>query len=133
MVAGCGQGTGDAPVPTTPPAAFVEGVRQLVAPAERMGVLAASSLDASAAQPSPIELDGVVGDAQRELREFRALRPGDPALRAEQARLVAVMRPIIARMREIRDILEVPSRPGLRSAAEEFLDVLEGMPSAARS
>lgn len=120
-------------MPTTPPAAFVQGVRELVAPAERMGVLAASSLDPAAAQPSPIELDGVVGDAQRELREFRALRPGDPQLRAEQARLVQVMRPIIARMREMRDILESPSRAGLRSAAGEFLDVLEGMPSAARS
>jgi hypothetical protein len=120
-------------VPTTPPAAFVEGVRELVAPAERMGVLAASSLDASSAQPSPIELDGVVGDARRELREFRALRPSDPALRTEQARLVQVMRPIIARMREIRDILGAPSRAGLQSATAEYLDVLEGLPSAVRS
>lgn len=132
MVAGCGQGPGDAPLPTTPPAAFVEGVRQLVAPAERMGVLASSSLDTASAQPSPIELDGVVGDAQRELREFRALRPGDPALRAEQARLVEVMRPIVARMREVRDILRSPSRAGLRSATDEYLDVLEGLPSAVR-
>lgn len=111
----------------------MEGVRQLVAPAERMGVLATSALDASGAQPSPIEVDGVVGDAERELREFRALRPGDPALRDEQARLAELMRPVLARMREIREILDSPSRPGLRSATDEFLDVLEGIPSAARS
>lgn len=133
MVAGCGQGTGDAPARTTSPATFVEGVRELVAPAERMGVLAASSLDESSAQPSPIEVDGVVGDAERELREFRALRPGDASLQAEQARLVALMRPVVARMREIRDILDSPSRAGLGSATDEFLEVLEGIPSAARS
>jgi hypothetical protein len=36
-------------------------------------------------------------------------------------------------MQEIREILDSPSRPGLRSATDEFLDVLEGIPSAARS
>ncbi len=133
VVAGCGQASGDVPVVTTPPAVFVDGVRELVAPAERMGVLATAALNPVGAQPLAIEVDGVVDTAVRELREFRALRPGAPALKAEQARLVAAMQPIVVRMREVRVILRSRSRTGLPGATSSLLDALEGLPSAARS
>jgi hypothetical protein len=132
-VAGCGQSPGDAPVPTTPPAAFVEGVRELVEPAERMGVLATAVLKPGGPQPSSIEVDGVVADAARELREFRALRPGDPALVTEQARLADAMAPIVARMRELRTIITSGSRAGLSTATTSLLEALEEIPSAVRS
>lgn len=132
-LAGCGASGDTASVATTPPAPFVDAVRQLVAPAERMGVVATSALDAEGPQPRQVEVEGLVADAKRELAEFRALRPGDPALRAEQSRLAAAMAGILARMRTIRAILATDAHTGLSGATTGLLDALEGIPSAARS
>lgn len=132
FAAGCGPGQDPARVATSPPAEFVDAVRQLVRPAERMGVVSASAVDATGAQPSMIEVDGLVGDAERELREFRAMRFGDPALRAEQARLVRAMRSIVARMKAVQATLRSGGRAGLPGATTSLLGALEGLPSAAR-
>ncbi len=133
VLAGCGQGPGAVSVGTTPPAGFVESVRQLVAPAERMGVVATSALDRDGPQPSMVEVDGLVGDAVRELREFRALRLGDAALAGEQRRLVAAMTPIVQRMRAVQAIMRADARAGLPGATRALLTSLEGIPSVARS
>ncbi len=133
VLAGCGQGPGARSVVTTPPSAFVDAVKQLVQPAERMGVVAVAALRPDGPQPSPVEVDGLVGDAARELREFRALRPGDPALAAEQRRLVAAFTPIVQRMRAVQAILRADARAGLSGATSALLTALEGIPSAARS
>ena len=79
-----------------------------------------------------VEVDGLVGDAEREVREFRAMRFGDPALRAEQARLVRAMRSIVARMKAVQATLRSGSRAGLPGTATSLLGALEGLPSAAR-
>ncbi len=129
---GCGSGADRASVATTPPAAFVDGVRELVRPAERMGVIATAALAPAGAQASPVEVDGLVSDAARELREFGALRPGAPALVAEQARLVRAMQPIVLQMRRIRSILRDDARPGLPAATSALLESLGGIPSAAQ-
>lgn len=118
---------------TTPPSAFVDAVRELVRPAERMGVIATAALDTGGARASSAEVNGLVGDATRELREFRALRPGNPALAAEQSRLVIAMRPVVARMRQIRSILRTDAHSGLTDATTLLLDSLKAIPSAARS
>ena len=47
FAAGCGPGQDPARVATSPPAEFVDAVRQLVRPAERMGVVSASAADAT--------------------------------------------------------------------------------------
>lgn len=133
VLAGCGQDPGAVSVATTPPAAFVDAVRQLVAPAERMGVVATAALDGQGPQPQRVEVDGLVADAARELREFRALRLGDVALAAEQQRLVAAMTPIVQRMRTVQSVLRADARTGLADAARSLLGSLEGIPSAARS
>lgn len=133
VLAGCGQGPGARSVDTTPPAAFVDAVRQLVKPAERMGVVATAALRPDGPQPSGVEVDGLVGDATRELREFRALRPGDPSLVAEQRRLVAAFTPILQRMRAVQAIMRADARAGLSGATASLLTALEGIPSAARS
>lgn len=132
FAAGCGPGQDSARVATSPPAEFVDAVRQLVRPAERMGVVSASAADATGAQPSMIEVDGLVGDAERELRDFRAMQFGDPALRAEQARLVSAMRSIVARMKAVQATLRSGGRAGLPGATTSLLGALEGLPSAAR-
>jgi hypothetical protein len=110
----------------------VDGVRELVRPAERMGVIATAALAPAGAQASPVEVDGLVSDAARELREFGALRPGAPALVAEQARLVRAMQPIVLQMRRIRSILRDDARPGLPAATSALLESLGGIPSAAQ-
>ena len=133
VLAGCGQGPGAGDVATTPPAAFVDAVKQLVEPAERMGVVATSALRPDGPQPSVVEVDGLVGDATRELREFRALRPGAPALVAEQRRLVEAMTPIVQRMRAVQAIFRADARAGMAGATNALLTALEGLPSAARS
>jgi hypothetical protein len=74
-----------------------------------------------------------VGDATRELREFRALRPGAPALVAEQRRLVEAMTPIVQRMRAVQAIFRADARAGMAGATNALLTALEGLPSAARS
>lgn len=132
FAAGCGPGQDPVRVATSPPAEFVDAVRQLVRPAERMGVVSASAVDATGAQPSMIEVDGLVGDAERELRDFRAMQFGDPALRAEQARLVSAMRSIVARMKAVQATLRSGGRAGLPGATTSLLGALEGLPSAAR-
>jgi len=132
-LAGCGTGSDSATVRTTTPAEFVEAVRQLVQPAERMGVVATAALDESGPQPQAVEVDGLVDDVGREVREFRALRPGDEALRMEQARLLQVMEPVVSRVRAVRAILRSESRAGLRDATTQLLDALGEVPSAARS
>ncbi len=108
-------------------------MRELVQPAERMGVVATAALDTGGARASSAEVNGLVDDAIRELREFRALRPGDPALVAEQSRLATTMRPVVARMRQIRSILRTDAHSGLADATTQLLDSLEAIPSAARS
>lgn len=133
VIAGCGQGPSAESAATTPPAAFVDAVKELVQPAERMGVVAAAALRPDGPQPSSVEVDGLVGDAARELREFRALRPGDAALVAEQRRLVAAFTPIVQRMRAVQAILRADARAGLSGATTALLMALEGIPSAARS
>ncbi len=130
---GCGQSPGEVSEATTSPPAFVEAVRQLVQPAERMGVVATAALDVSGDQPEMVEVDGLVGDAEREMTEFRALRPGDQPLRSEQARLLSAMAPIVSRMRGVQAILRSRSRSGLGDATIGLLAALEGLPSAARS
>ncbi len=132
-LAGCGSGSDRADVATTPPSAFVDAVRELVRPAERMGVVATAALDTGGTRVSPAEVDGLVDDANRELREFRALRPGDAALVAEQSRLVAAMGPIVARMRQVRSILRTDAHSGLADSTTQLLESLEAIPSAARS
>ncbi len=132
-LAGCGTGSDVATVRTSTPAEFVEAVRQLVQPAERMGVVATAALDPAGPQPQSVEIDGLVDDAAREMKEFRALRVVDDALRTEQARLLRVMAPVVARVRAVRAILRAESRTGLRAATTELLDALQEVPSAARS
>jgi hypothetical protein len=132
-LAGCGAPGDTASVATTPPAAFVDAVRELVAPAERMGVVATSALSPEGPQAAQVEVTGLVADARRELREFRALRPGDPVLRAEQSRLSVAMARVIDRMARVRTILATESRTGLAGATTALLDALGEMPSAARS
>lgn len=133
VLAGCGQGPATRSVATTPPAAFVEAVEELVQPAQRMGVVATAALAPDGPQPSMAEVDGLVRDAAREMRQFRALRPGDPALASEQRRLLAAMAPIVQRMRAVQAILRADARAGLSGATDALLTALEGMPSAARS
>lgn len=133
VLAGCGQDPGATSVATTPPAAFVDAVRQLVGPAERMGVVASAALDREGPQPAAVEVDGLVIDAARELREFRALRLGDPGLAGEQQRLAGAMAPIVQRMRAVQAILRSEARAGLPDATRSLLTALEGIPSAARS
>ncbi|MBU6363690.1 MAG: hypothetical protein KGQ95_05680 [Acidobacteria bacterium] len=132
-LAGCGTGSDAATVPVTTPAQFVEAVRQLVQPAERMGVVATASLDEEGPQPQAVEVDGLVDDVTREVKEFRALRPGDEALRMEQTRLLRAMDPVVSRVRAVRAILRSDSRAGLRDATTQLLDALREVPSTARS
>lgn len=130
---GCGSGPESARVLTASPSAFVEGVRDLVRPAERMGVIATAALAEGTAQASSIEVDGLVDHATRELRQFRALRLGDRALVAEQSRIVRLMGPIVSRMRTIRTVLRTDARRGLAEETSTLLRSLEAIPSAARS
>jgi hypothetical protein len=132
-LAGCGSGSDAANIASTPPSVFVDAVRDLVRPAGRMGVIATAALGTSGVRASGAEMDALVDDAARELREFRALRPGDQALVAEQSRLVAAMGPVVARMRRIRSILRTDDHSGLADSTTRLLDSLEAMPSAARS
>ena len=130
--AGCGSGEQAVRVQTTSPAAFVESVRQLVQPAERMGVIATTALSGEGAQASNIEVDGVVDDITREVREFGALHLSDPALTAEQRRLLAAIVPIVATMRQMRGALKASGKVGLKSATSQLLIALRGIPSAAQ-
>ncbi len=132
-LAGCGSGPDATALRATTPAEFVDAVRELVQPAERMGVVATASLDPDGPQPQPIEVDGLVDDVVREVREFRVLRPGDEALRMEQTRLLRAIDPVVSRMRAVRAILRSESRAGLRDATVQLLDALGEVPSAARS
>ena len=132
-LAGCGTGSDATPARTTTPAEFVDAVRQLVQPAERMGVVATAALDQAGPQPQAVEVDGLVDDVAREVKEFRALRPGDEDLRMEQTRLIRAMEPVVSRVRAVRAILRSESRAGLRDATTQLLEALGEVPSAARS
>lgn len=133
MLSGCGQDAGAPAVATSSPARFVEAVRELVTPAERMGVVGTAALDRGDARPTRAEVDGLVADATRELREFRGMRLGDAALAREQQRLASAMEPVVRSMRSVRDMLRRGGDTGLRDAVRDLLEVLEGIPSAARS
>lgn len=132
-LAGCGTGSDATTARTTTPAEFVDAVRELVQPAERMGVVATAALDEDGPQPQSVEVDGLVDDMSREIREFRALRPGDEDLRMEQTRLLRAMEPVASRVRAVRAILRGDSRAGLRDATSQLLVALGEVPSAARS
>lgn len=129
-LAGCGSGDDSARVQTTAPAAFVKAVTELVTPAERMGVVATSVLDGTGDQPQQIEIDGLTDDIARELSQFGALHLGDPALAAEQKRLVAAMGPIATSMRQVRAGIEAEGHVGLQAATARLLQQLKDIPSA---
>lgn len=130
-LAGCGSGADSARVTTTPPAAFVGAVRDLVAPAERMAVIASASLGGEGGPASAVELNGLMDHARTSLDDFAHLSLGDSALRAEQMRLMRVMRPVAARMRAVRIALGAHGRAGLAPATAALLDAIRGIPSAA--
>lgn len=129
-LAGCGSGDDVARVQTTAPAGFVTAVVQLVTPAQRMGVVATSVLNGAGDQPRQIEIDGLTDDIAREIREFGALRLSDPALAAEQKRLLAAMGPIATSVRQVRAGIEAEAHVGLQAATTRLLDQLRGIQSA---
>lgn len=131
--AGCGSGGDPVRVQTTSPAAFVDAVSALLQPVQRMGVVATTTLDGRGDQPSRIEVDGLVDDMAREIRRFRVIHVVDPALAAEQKRLLAVMSPIAQTMRQVRVAIDTDGHPGLKAATTTLLNQMKGVPSAALS
>lgn len=130
-LAGCGSGVDSARVTTAAPIAFVDSVRGLVAPAERMAVVASASLGGEGGEPSAVELNGLMRTVRTSLSDFAHLRLGDPALRAEQSRLVRVMHPVVARMRAVRIALNAQGHAGLAPATAALLNAIRRIPSAA--
>ncbi len=131
--AGCGSGDDSVRVQTTSPAAFVDAVTRLVQPLQRMGVVATVTLEGSGAQPARIEVDGLVDDMARELHRFSAIHMGDPALAAEQKRLLAAVGPIAQTMRQVRAAINAQGHRGLKAATTVLLNQLKGLPSIALS
>lgn len=115
---------------TTTPAEFVTAVTDLVQPAERMAVLGSAVLEGGSDQPHQVEISGLSDRLDTEMTDFAGLRLGDPALAAEQKRILARMRPIVVTTHQVRAGMEAEGHGGLRAAVNTLITQLGGLQSA---
>ena len=107
---------------------YVAAVEGALAPAV---ALAGITADRLAGRPSRTgAAGGLVREATGELDALRRLPLSDPGLRAQRARIVRALTPVLARMRQVARDLPGEDPAALRRSGIRLLDALEDLPSA---
>ena len=128
-LAGCGD-TEPATTSSVAPSRYITAVQSLLEPPARLASSIASRSE-STTNPAPARrrLQDLIDQARTRLRDFRALRVQDPALRRQRDRLAGAYARLIPRMETAAGALATDDRAALRRAADPFLDALRALPS----
>lgn len=128
-LAGCGDSQPSATAPVTP-TRYIAAVDALLRPPAQLASSIASRAESTTNPvPSRRRLQDLVEQARDRLRDFRALRVADPALRRQRDRLAGAYARLIPRMETAAGALATADRAALRRAVDPFLDALRALPS----